>query len=332
MSSITEFDDSSSTKCAVPFYNSRWTTRSLVAGLAILLFLRASVFIDHRWLAYSPWIVSLIIFGLLPQAFLLLFPILTRIPRSRFYAPSRRRCLIEFAIAMLAVIGVATVGSVVNLILDRIAPGTSLEPEQFTRLSESSQNLLVVLILSFSFTFAPVAEELFFRGFLQNAFRARLPRTLAIIAQSLIFGFGHSFGIVHSMAASVMGVILGLVYEWRKTLIAPMLIHSLSNALSALSVLLLAVAYAKSPVLGVGGDPKDAAAVVRHIVPDSAAEKAGIQIGDEITAFNGQPIHDFRQLAQSVRRYQPGDTIPVSAKRAGSSVTFNVVLQRRSRD
>ena len=81
--------------------------------------------------------------------------------------------------------------------------------------------------------------------------------------------------------------------------------------------------------LGVGGDPKDTAVVVRHIVPNSAAEKAGLQVGDEITSFNGQPIRDFRQLVQTVRLCQTGDTILVSVKRAGSSVTVNVVLQRR---
>jgi membrane protease YdiL (CAAX protease family) len=329
MSSIAEITDSSPAKFPVPFYNSSWTTRSLVAGLAIISLLRASVFIDHSWLGYLPWIVSLVVYGLLPQIFLLLFPIITRIPRSRFFIPSWRRCLVEFGIAILVVIAVAIVAALVNFILDRISPGTSLEPEQFTRLSESSQTSLVLLILSFSFTFVPVAEELFFRGFLQNALRARLPWTLAIVTQSLIFGFGHTFGMVHSIAASVMGLILALVYEWRKTLITPMLIHGLSNALSALSVLLLALAYANSPVLGVGGDTKDAAVVVRLIVPDSAAEKAGLQIGDEIASFNGQPIRDFRQLAQSVRLHKAGDTIPVSVKRAGSSMTLNVVLQRR---
>lgn len=332
MSSIAEVADPISAERAVPFYYSSWTTRSLVAGLAIIALLRASVLIDHRWLLYSPWILSLVVFALLPQVFFLLFPIISRIPRSRFYIPSWRRCSIELGIAIPVVVAVAIVGALVNLLLDRVSPGTSLQPEQFTRLSESPRTSLVLLILLFSFTFAPIAEELFFRGFLQNALRARLPWALAIAAQSLIFGFGHSFGSVHSIAASVMGLILGLVYEWRKTLIAPMLIHGLSNALSALSVLLLTLTYANSPVLGVGGDPKDTTAVVRHIVPGSAAENAGFQIGDEIDAFNGQPVRDFRQLAQGVRRCQPGDTIPVSVKRAGSSVTLKVILQRRNQD
>jgi membrane protease YdiL (CAAX protease family) len=330
MSTIPEIIDSSPADFAVPFYNSRWTTRSLITGLAVIALWRLSIFIDGSWLEHIPWIIYLAAFALIPESFLLLFPIITRIPRGRIFIPSWRRCLVEFGIALLVVVAVVLVAALANYILDRISPGTSLEAEQFTRLSESSETSFVVLILAFSFTFVPVAEELFFRGFLQNAFRARLPWTVAIVIQSLIFGFVHTFGTVHSVAASVMGLILALVYEWRKTLITPILIHGLSNALSALSIFLLALAYANGPVLGVGGDPNDEAVYIRTILPDSAAEKAGLQVGDEIASFNGQPIRDFGQLRQIVRRYQVGDTIPVSVNRAGASVTVNVVLQRRN--
>jgi S1-C subfamily serine protease len=97
----------------------------------------------------------------------------------------------------------------------------------------------------------------------------------------------------------------------------------------AIIAVFIVAAYANSPVLGVGGDPKDAACVIRQIVPDSAAEKAGLQVGDIVIAFNGQAIRDFPHLAKTVRLYQIGDTIPVSINRAGSSMEVNVVLQRR---
>jgi S1-C subfamily serine protease len=88
-------------------------------------------------------------------------------------------------------------------------------------------------------------------------------------------------------------------------------------------------AYANSPVLGVAGAPDDSVCVIRHVVQDSAASKAGLQVGDVVIAFNGQAIRDFPHLAKSVRLYQPGDTIAVSINRAGSTMKVNVVLQRR---
>jgi serine protease Do len=69
--------------------------------------------------------------------------------------------------------------------------------------------------------------------------------------------------------------------------------------------------------------------VIRQVVPDSAADKAGLQVGDIVVSFNGQAIRDFPQLRETVRLYQPGDTIPVAIDRAGSTMEVSVVLQRR---
>jgi membrane-associated protease RseP (regulator of RpoE activity) len=184
-------------------------------------------------------------------------------------------------------------------------------------------------MLLFWFTFAPIAEEVFFRGFLQNAFRHRMPLTLAIITQSLIFGVCHFFGAMHAGVAFVLGLLLTLLYEWRQTLIAPMAVHAGINAVAALGVAVMSVAYANSPVLGVSSDPNDSVCVIRQVVPDSAADKAGLQVGDIVVSFNGQAIRDFPQLRETVRLYQPGDTIPVAIDRAGSTMEVSVVLQRR---
>ena len=154
--------------------------------------------------------------------------------------------------------------------------------------------------------------------------------TLAILGQSLIFGFCHFFGTVHSGAAFIAGLLFTLVYEWRQTLIAPILVHAGFNAVNAISVAAMTVAYANSPVLGVAGAPNDVTCMIQQILPNSAAEKAGLQVGDVVIAFNGQAIRDFPHLVETVRRYQPGDKIPVSIKRAGSLMEVNVELQRRN--
>lgn len=315
---------------ATPFRESHWKTQWIFVGLAVLLIWRSTAFLDPKWVTQVPWWLLLIATGLLPQLFLLLFPLFARRPNGRIYIPPLRRCLFEFAIAIPVVIVAIAALAGLSYLLDRISPGTSLTTDAMTRMSESSQPIYLYSMLLFSFTFAPIAEEVFFRGFLQNAFRQRMPLIMAIVTQSMIFGACHFFGAKHAGVAFVLGLLLTLLYEWRRTLIAPIAVHAGINAVMALGVAAMAVAYANSPVLGVIGDPNRSDCVIRQVVPDSAADKAGLQIGDIVTSFNGQPVRDFPHLRDTVRLYEPRDTIPIAITRAGSPMEVNVILQRRS--
>jgi membrane protease YdiL (CAAX protease family) len=83
-------------------------------------------------------------------------------------------------------------------------------------------------------TCAPVAEELFFRGFFYRALRTRLPVALAAIADGALFGGIH----VGSTPAEVLpvlmilGVIFCLVYERTGTLFSTICLHALNNTLA----------------------------------------------------------------------------------------------------
>jgi hypothetical protein len=120
-----------------------------------------------------------------------------------------------------------------------------------------------------------------------------MPSPVAGLAQSLIFGCAHFFGVTHLGVAFALGLLLTAIYEWRKTLITPILVHAAINFVAALGMALMMVAHANSPVMGIIGDPNDTECVIRRIAPNSAAEVAGLQIGDIITSFNTEPIRDF---------------------------------------
>jgi membrane protease YdiL (CAAX protease family) len=315
----------------VAFRDAQWKTRWLVVGLAVLLLWRSTSFVDREWLSRFPFWLVVVVTGLAPQAFLFLFPILTRNPHrwQTFGIPAATRCLVDFCIAIPGVIGMLVVLTAVDYLVGRLSPGTSLTPDAVTGMAVSPDRMYTCLVLVFSFTFAPIAEELFFRGFLHNAFRARMPVVVAGLAQSLVFGFGHFFGVTHGIVAFAMGLLLTVLYEWRKTLIAPILVHAGMNFVAALGTVLMMVAHANSPVMGVVGGPNDTECVVRQVVPGSAAEEAGLQVGDIITAFNGEPIRDFRHLGETIRLYRPGDVVPVTINRSGSVFEVAVVLRRR---
>jgi hypothetical protein len=228
----------------------------------------------------------------------------------------------------LVIVAVAA-SSAIDYLLSHFLTGKTVMEDVNKSLAETPLPIITYLLLVFASTFAPVAEELFFRGFLYNAFRVRMPWTLAVVTQSLIFGCCHFFGAIHSACAALAGICLTLIYEWRKTLITPMLVHAGVNSIAAIGVAVMTMAYANSPVLGVTGEPNDTACVIRLVLPDSAAENAGLQIDDVITAIDGQAIPNIAQLVETIRRHQPGDTVTVSINRAGSSMDVNVVLQRR---
>jgi serine protease Do len=97
----------------------------------------------------------------------------------------------------------------------------------------------------------------------------------------------------------------------------------------ALAALSMMVAHENSSMIGVIGDPKDRACVIRQIAPNSPAEEAGLQVGDVITTFNTEPIRDFPHLVQTVQLYRPSDAVPLTIHRSGTVLKVTVVLRRR---
>jgi len=71
--------------------------------------------------------------------------------------------------------------------------------------------------------------------------------------------------------------------------------------------------------------------VLDQVIAGSPAEKAGFRVGDRIVAFNGDPITDFRQLADRVGPH-PGDRVTLAVERAGRRLvvplTIGTVIER----
>jgi membrane protease YdiL (CAAX protease family) len=304
----------------VAFRDAQWKTRWLIVGLAGLLFWHSLSFVDWKWLAPIPWWLFVIVTSAIPQVLLLLFPMLTRNPRQRssFGLPTKRRCAMEIGIAIPIAIATVVVLAVAEVLVRRASSGTSLTPDVVSDLAVSPNRLYACCISLFACTFGPIAEEVFFRGFLYNALRARVPWLVAGFVQSFVFGFSHFFGMTHSIVAFVLGLLLTVIYEWRKTLVTPIAIHVGINLVAALGVVAVMITQANRPELGVIGDPEADVCVIRKVVPDSAAAAAGIQAGDVVTKFNGKSVRDFRQLAERVRYCQAGDEVLMEINRSGS--------------
>jgi tetratricopeptide (TPR) repeat protein/membrane protease YdiL (CAAX protease family) len=88
------------------------------------------------------------------------------------------------------------------------------------------QPLLLVLLIA---CLCPgVAEEIFFRGFLGRGLVARFGLVRGVLFTSSLFGLMHVEP-AHVCVTTALGVVLHLVYLSTRSLLAPMLLHTLNN-------------------------------------------------------------------------------------------------------
>lgn len=88
----------------------------------------------------------------------------------------------------------------------------------------------------------------------------------------------------------------------------------------------------------VGSDAVDAASgksvgvLVRDVKVDSAAAKAGVNVGDLITGVDGMPVSDLNALADVLAEHQPGDRVKVDVRHPdGTSATIELALDELTR-
>ncbi len=67
-------------------------------------------------------------------------------------------------------------------------------------------------------------------------------------------------------------------------------------------------------------------AIVGEVTDGSPAAKAGFKVGDAITAVNGQPVKDSRDLALRISEMNPGTKVTVTYWRGGTSHDAEVTL------
>ncbi|MFM7292895.1 MAG: PDZ domain-containing protein [Planctomycetia bacterium] len=75
----------------------------------------------------------------------------------------------------------------------------------------------------------------------------------------------------------------------------------------------------KGGKLGVAGQGLIGPCVITHVQEDSAAAKAGLQMGDIVLRIDGEPVANFESLTDLVGRHGPGEKIEVDVQRGGEN-------------
>jgi len=130
----------------------------------------------------------------------------------------------------------------VSLALSRL----DLRPNQldqygFVRQAGTPGLIVVLVLVAIA---APIAEELFFRGFLFGLYRRRQPRWLAYVVSVAAFGIAHvmptrmnpqqALGLV--IAIVLLGTILTWTYDHTGSLYPGMLAHAINNSVGVLAL------------------------------------------------------------------------------------------------
>lgn len=103
---------------------------------------------------------------------------------------------------------------------------------------ESQDNLALLIFFSTAAIAAPLFEEFLFRGFLLPSLTRYLPVWGSILVSSFFFAAVH-LSLSEVLPLTVLGIVLGVVYTRSRNLLAPMLVHSLWNSGTLLSLFLL---------------------------------------------------------------------------------------------
>lgn len=221
-----------------------WGAREGAYGCltAIALFIGVGVIggvIAFAWMqadlpSISTDIVVQVVFAL--EALLLLPPWLFGPRRYRLSweslgfrgAPAGRVALVTvvgFGVVLLANAGW-------TLIMDALGLELTEQPNPLPLFGEGIGGLLMALFLGA--VVAPVAEEVFFRGFLYPGLKSSWGFVAAMIVSSAIFAVIHGFTAVIP-PIFVIGIVLVLAYEYTGSLWPPILIHGAMNGLAFLS-------------------------------------------------------------------------------------------------
>lgn len=83
-----------------------------------------------------------------------------------------------------------------------------------------------------SIIFAPVLEELVFRGVLFNRLKIRLGIVPAMLISSFLFGIGHDFGGITS--AFLFGICMCILYLKTDNILVPMSVHFINNVVATI--------------------------------------------------------------------------------------------------
>jgi S1-C subfamily serine protease len=80
------------------------------------------------------------------------------------------------------------------------------------------------------------------------------------------------------------------------------------------------------------GAPEDLGLLIKEVVKDSPAEKAGLKAGDVLIKVANKKVRGLKDVQRAINYFDPGDEIEVSVLRDKKEKAFKVKLEERKQD
>ena len=138
------------------------------------------------------------------------------------------RTVVTGGILMLAAYPLILLGDIITQRLLRGPPQKQAIVEMFSESSTLEQRIIIIVL---AVSLAPVAEEFIFRFFIYGVAKRYVGRVVGVIASALLFAAVH--GHLPSFAPLfVLGSCFAIAYEWSGSILVPMTMHALFNAMT----------------------------------------------------------------------------------------------------
>ncbi len=165
---------------------------------------------------------------------------------------------VRWGLVPLAVLGLAALSHFLNALILLAGYGDRGNLRLMGDVISSASGWPLFVLAAALVLGAGTAEELFFRGFLQQRLARRFSPAVAVVVAAGCFGFQH-FDWVQGPAAALLGLYLGWVAERARSIVPAIVAHAVNNALAVIgarweppeSTAVLVSVLAGSLVLGV---------------------------------------------------------------------------------
>ncbi|MBV8695372.1 MAG: trypsin-like peptidase domain-containing protein [Ktedonobacteraceae bacterium] len=112
----------------------------------------------------------------------------------------------------------------------------------------------------------------------------------------------------------------------RVKLIAPQIIVTGTVAHTGRAALGVSVTDVNQNIVAMDNLSVDHGALIAQLLPNGAAARAGLQVGDVIVQVGNQAVNDASSLGDALANKNPGDSVTVKVVRGNQQLTVNVTL------
>jgi Do/DeqQ family serine protease len=131
---------------------------------------------------------------------------------------------------------------------------------------------------------------------------------------------------INSAIISRTGGNVGIGFAIPVNMVRPIMDQLIATGTVRRGLLGVKIADVTADIAATLGLPGNSGALVSEVNPNSAAERAGIQIEDVIVSINGQRLRDSGSLRNAVGLLQPGEKVTVGLIRDGREQTVTAML------